>query len=75
LKAWLAIDVDWLKEFLELVALKKPNKHMDMTNNLLHLNMTKYYMRMLETGKYGHLPRMAMARLGADLASGYVELQ
>jgi hypothetical protein len=73
LKSWLALDIDWLTEFPELAKLNKTNAQFDLLKDLLPLNLSPLYHRLLESGKYGHLPRLAFARLGCDLASGYVE--
>jgi hypothetical protein len=73
LRAWLALDIDWLSEFPELQKLNKANNELDVLSDLLPLNMSALYLKLLDTGLYGQIPRMGIQRLGSDLASGYVE--
>jgi hypothetical protein len=75
---WLKLEVDWAAEFPQLAPLAvverdQPAYLFDIIYDLWDLHLAKYYKALIESGKYGFIPHMFLARNGSTLSAGYVE--
>ena len=74
-KAWRKLRVDWRKECPELAKKKEEEEELDLVADLMPLNVGPLYAKLAkdERVRFGYIPQMAAATIGALNAESFCE--